>query len=94
MSEQFQADVYDPDVARIIRSLQEWHAVRVQKLEMIVNAMDDVGLQLRLADGSYSELVGDERKGFKSGAETALDLFRKFPLAVIEIADDDADEER
>lgn len=92
MTEQLQADVYDPDVAEIIGSLQEWHAVRVQKLQMIVDAMDDVGLQLRNTDGSYTELVGDERKGFKAGAATALNLFHKFPVVMTEIVDDDADE--
>jgi hypothetical protein len=89
MTQQLQADVYDSDVVEIISSLQEWHAVRIQKLEMIVDALDDVGLQLRLPDGSYSELVGDERKGFQAGAATALDLFRKFPLAILQIADEE-----
>lgn len=83
---QLQADVYDPDAIQILSSLQEWHGVRIKQLEMIVNAMDDVGLQLRLPDGSYSELVGDERKGFQAGAATALDLFRKFPLEILQIA--------
>ncbi|PTT02739.1 hypothetical protein [Pseudomonas sp. HMWF006] len=88
MTQQLQADVYDSDVVEIISSLQEWHAIRIQKLEMIVDAMDDVGLQLRLPDGSYSELVGDERKGFQAGVKTALDLFRKFPLAVFPLSEE------
>lgn len=89
MTKQLQASVFGPDAAKIITSMQEWHAVRVKQLQMIVSAMDDVDLQLRRPDGSLSELVGDERKGFQAGAATALDLFHKFPLAVLQLVDEE-----
>jgi hypothetical protein len=90
-TDQVMADIHDPEVAKIIDLLQQWHASRIQKLQMIVQAPADTDLVLRGENGQEVKLVGDERKGFKAGCATALDLFEKFPLTLTEIADDDAD---
>ena len=56
-------------------------------------AFADTELVLRGANGQQVLLVGDERKGFKAGCATALDLFEKFPLVMTEIVDDETDAE-
>ncbi|MBH8611918.1 hypothetical protein I4N56_014030 [Pseudomonas mohnii] len=93
MTNQATANISDPDVAEIIGMLKEWHANRVRQLQMIVQAPADTELVLRGANGQQVLLVGDERKGFKAGLATALDLFGKFPLTMTEVVDDDADED-
>lgn len=66
--------------------LQQWHANRIQTLQIIVQANADDELVLRGANGQQILLTGDERKGFKTGCATALDLFEKFPLTMTKIA--------
>lgn len=73
--------------------LQEWHANRIQKLKMIVQAPADTELVLRGANGQQVLMAGDERKGFKAGCATALDLFEEFPLTMAEIVDCTDEEE-
>lgn len=90
MADPLKVNVYDPDVAEIIDLLQKWHAKRVQQLQMIVQAPADAELVLRGANGQHV-LQGDERKGYKAGLATALELFGKFPLTVTEI---DGEEEK
>lgn len=93
MTDIAKANIHDPDVAEIIGLIQQWHTSRVQKLQMIVKAPADTELVLRGANGQQVLLVGDERKGFKAGCATALDLFEKFPLMMTEIVDDETDAE-
>lgn len=88
MSDQVSANIFDPDVAEIIDLLQEWHANRVKQMKMIVEAPADAELVLRGANGHQVVLLGDERKGFKAGLATALDLFGKFPLTIT-VGEDD-----
>ncbi|NMX64730.1 hypothetical protein [Pseudomonas sp. WS 5079] len=92
-TDQVTADVHDPEVAKIIDLLQQWHTSRIQKLQMIVQAPADTELVLRGVNGHQVELLGDERKGFKAGCAMALDLFSKFPLTMTEIIDDDTGED-
>ena len=83
----------DPEVVEILKWLQQWHSNHVQKLQMIVQAPADTELVLRGANGQQVLLVGDERKGFKAGCATALDLFGKFPLTVTKNVSRDTDSE-
>ena len=82
MADQVTVTTRDPEVVEILKWLQQWHSNHVQKLQMIVQAPADTELVLRGANGQQVLLVGDERKGFKAGCATALDLFGKFPLTV------------
>ncbi|NMX60230.1 hypothetical protein [Pseudomonas sp. WS 5079] len=93
MADQVTANTHDPEVVEIINLLQQWHSGRVQKLQMIVQAPADSELVLRGANGQQVLLVGDERKGFKAGCATALDLFGKFPLTVTKNVSRDIDSE-
>lgn len=93
MADKATANIHDPEVTEIIEILQEWHANRVQKLEMIVQAPADTELVLRGANGQQVLMAGDERKGFKAGCATALDLFGKFPLTMTKIVDCTDEEE-
>ena len=87
MAVQATVNIHDPEVAEIIELLREWHACRIQKLKMIVQAPADTELVLRGANGQQVLMAGDERKGFKAGCATALDLFGKFPLTMTKIVD-------
>ncbi|MGF6098864.1 hypothetical protein [Pseudomonas sp. 18175] len=89
MSDQVKANIVDPDVVEIVELLQEWHAKRVSQLQMIVQAPADAELVLRGANDQQVILLGDERKGFKAGLATALDLFGKFPLSITKVDEED-----
>ena len=93
MTAQATVNIHDPEVVKIVELLQQWHTNRVQKLKMIVDAPTDTELLLRGANGKEVLLVGDERKGFKAGCATALELFGKFPMTMTKNVSDDADSE-
>ena len=93
MADQVTVTTRDPEVVEILKWLQQWHSNHVQKLQMIVQAPADTELVLRGANGQQVLLVGDERKGFKAGCATALDLFGKFPLTVTKNVSRDTDSE-
>lgn len=93
MADQVTANTHDPEVVEIISLLQQWHSERIQKLQMIVQASSDTELVLRGVNGQQVLLMGDERKGFKTGCATALDLFGKFPLTVTKNVNRDTDSE-
>lgn len=93
MADQVTVTTRDPEVVEILKWLQQWHSNHVQKLQMIVQAPADTELILRGANGQQVLLVGDERKGFKAGCATALDLFGKFPLTVTKNVSRDTDSE-
>lgn len=93
MTDQVIANTNDPEVVEIIELLQQWHSGRVQQLQMIVRAPADAELVLQGANGQQVLLAGDERKGFKAGCATALDLFGKFPLTVTKNTSRDTDSE-
>ncbi|MGR3966088.1 hypothetical protein FW800_16690 [Pseudomonas sp. 910_23] len=93
MADQVTVTTRDPEVVEILKWLQQWHSNHVQKLQMIVQAPADTELVLRGANGQQVLLVGDERKGFKAGCATALDLFCKFPLTVTKNVSRDTDSE-
>jgi hypothetical protein len=85
------ANTHDPAVVQIIGLLQEWHAKRVQKLQMIVQAPADTELVLQGPNGQRVLMEGDERIGFKAGCATALELFGQFPLTMIKTVNDGTD---
>lgn len=93
MTDLAKANIRDQNVVEIIEMLQKWHANRVQKLRMIVGAPADTELMLRGENGKEVLLIGDERKGFKAGCATALELFGKFPLTMTKTISDDTDAE-
>lgn len=93
MTDQVTANTQDAEVVEIINLLQQWHSGHVQTLQMIVQAPADTELVLRGANGQQILLVGEERKGFKTGCATALDLFGKFPLTVTKNVSRDTDSE-
>ena len=93
MADQVTVTTRDPEIVEILKWLQQWHSERIQKLQMIVQASSDTELVLRGANGQQVQLVGDERKGFKSGCATALDLFGKYPLTMTKNVSRDIDSE-
>lgn len=94
MTDLAKANIRDHDVVEIIEMLQQWHANRIEKLQMIVQAPSDTELVLRGKNGQQISLIGEERKGFKAGCATALELFGKFPLTMTKVASDDTDAEQ
>lgn len=87
MAESISADVHDDDVEQIFRLLQEWHADRVGKLELIVYAPDDAAVQV-----NGESLPKSDLRGFKAGVAVALSLFRKFPIEITDLDEHDTDE--
>ncbi|WPN56666.1 hypothetical protein [Pseudomonas sp. P9_31] len=88
------AMLQDPDIAEMLEQLQAWHAKRIDQLQSLVDAKDDVDIVLRGVDGQQVEITGDARKGFKSAMRIAVELFSPFPLRTEKFeADDDQEEE-
>lgn len=64
---------------QLVEFFQEWHSLRVQGLEMILQA--DEGTVIQTEDDLLT-LQGDTLQAFRTGVQLCLELFRKNPLVV------------
>lgn len=87
------AQVNDPDVIEIIELMQLWHSSRIAKLQEILDAGPDVGIQLKSSDGKPVELDAMGRAGLMLGVDLAVRMFGKFPITMEPPAPDELDEE-
>ena len=65
---------------QLVEFFQEWHSLRVQGLEMILQA--DEGTVIQTEDDLLT-LQGDTLQAFRTGVQFCLELFRDSPLVEI-----------
>lgn len=81
----------DAQLVELVRDLIEWHKVRVEGCQLIIDKTDaDIVL-----DGMDRVLAADsvEAKWLRAGVYLALQQFEKFPLSIRTTNEDDFDDE-
>lgn len=86
------ATVNNADIADMLVMLQTWHASRIQQIQGLLDAEDDVAIVLRGTAGKELEIKGDARRGFKAGIRLAKEMFTPLPMR-IEAIDREEDKE-
>lgn len=93
MNETISTVTFDPDMAEILHLVQQWHAEKIETLRLIVDASNDVAIQMRGPEGKRTELTGVARVSFQAGVSTAMNLFLTLPFTLSANSDLDVDGE-
>ncbi len=87
--ERVESTTASSEVANVIVQLQEWHQVRIDKLQTIVQAPKDTKLQLgdiKISDPAQFAM-------FQAGVKVAFNMFEKFPVSINPLDEDSEEDE-